>query len=311
MITTAIIEDDAETRRMFAGWLRRAEGFDCVAEYADAEAALLTLPDLQPQVILSDINLPGINGTECVRQLKPLLNLDALTITGKTLGQDIDDAPPGWDQKVVRRFDDPVYRDGAMVVLRGNLAPSGAIIKQCAAAQSLLQHEGRAVVFSSLADLAERIDDPDLDVNEDDILVLQNSGPKGVPGMPESGYLPIPKKLAQRGVKDMVRVSDARMSGTAFGTIVLHVSPESAVGGPLALVKSGDRIRLDTAGRRIDLLVSDEELAARRAAWVAPAVKPEDLRGYRKLYMEDVEQAERGVDFAFMRAPTRGVVPRS
>jgi dihydroxy-acid dehydratase len=141
--------------------------------------------------------------------------------------------------------------------------------------------------------------------------VLQNSGPKGVPGMPESGYLPIPKKLAEKGVKDMVRVSDARMSGTAFGTIVLHVSPESAVGGPLALVRNGDRIRLDTAGRRIDLLVSDEELAARRAAWVAPEPKPEDRRGYRKLYMEDIEQAERGVDFAFMRAPTRGVVPRA
>ena len=270
------------------------------------------LVDLKPtgQGYMEDLYRAG-GATTIMRELKPLLNLDALTITGRTLGENLDAAPRGWDQKVVRRFDDPIYKDGAMVVLRGNLAPNGAIIKQCAASQPLLQHEGRAVVFSSLADLANRIDDPALDVVADDILVLQNSGPKGVPGMPESGYLPIPKKLAEQGVTDMVRVSDARMSGTAFGTIVLHVSPESAVGGPLALVKNGDRIRLDTAGRRIDLLVSDEELAARRAAWVAPEPKPEDRRGYRKLYMEDIEQAERGVDFAFMRAPTRGVVPRA
>jgi len=302
--TNALIHLTAIAARL--GFELDLDGFDRMGRKTPV------LVDLKPtgQGYMEDLYRAG-GATTIMRQLKPLLNLDALTITGRTLGEELDAAPPGWDQKVVRPFDNPIYKDGAMVVLRGNLAPNGAIIKQCAAAQSLLQHEGRAVVFSSLADLAQRVDDPDLDVTADDILVLQNSGPKGVPGMPESGYLPIPKKLAQQGVKDMVRVSDARMSGTAFGTIVLHVSPESAIGGPLALVRSGDRIRLDTAGRRIDVLVSDEELAVRRAAWVAPPVKPEDLRGYRKLYMEDVEQAERGADFAFMRAPTRGIVPRA
>jgi dihydroxy-acid dehydratase len=212
---------------------------------------------------------------------------------------------------VVRKASEPIEPVGGLVALFGSLAPGGAILKRSAADKTLFEKEARAVVFSSLQDLSERVDDPNLDIQADDIMVLQNAGPTSSSGMPEAGYLPIPKKLAEQGVKDMVRVSDARMSGTAFGTIVLHVSPESAVGGPLALVRNGDRIRLDTAGRRIDVQVSDEELAARRAAWVAPEPKPEDRRGYRKLYMEDIEQAERGVDFAFMRAPTRGVVPRA
>jgi len=187
-----------------------------------------------------------------------------------------------------------------MAVLRGNLAPRGAVIKHSAATPRLLQHTGRAVVFESIPDMAARIDDPALDVGPDDVLVLRNAGPKGAPGMPEAGYLPIPKKLGRQGVKDMVRISDARMSGTAFGTIVLHVSPESAVGGPLALVRSGDQVRLDVAGRRIDLLVDDEELA-RRQAQLVPPVRPDwARRGYAHLFYDTVLQADEGCDFDFM-----------
>ncbi len=172
----------------------------------------------------------------------------------------------------------------------------------------MLQHEGRAVVFDSLADLAARLDDPALDVRADDVLVLRNAGPKGAPGMPEAGYIPIPKKLAAAGVKDMVRISDARMSGTAFGSIVLHIAPESADGGPLALVRNGDRIRLDTAGRRIDLLVSDEELATRRAA-LPPPPDGKGKRGYEKLYFETVTQAGEGCDFDFCIPEITRTVP--
>jgi dihydroxy-acid dehydratase len=187
-----------------------------------------------------------------------------------------------------------------MVVLRGNLAPGGAILKQAAATERLLQHTGRAVVFESVLDMAARIDDPDLDVTADDVLVLRNTWPKGAPGMPEAGYLPIPKKLGRQGVKDMVRISDARMSGTAFGTIVLHITPESAIGGPLALVRSGDMVRLDVAGRRIDLLVAEDELERRRAtlALVPPPGLPE--RGYARLFQQTVLQADAGCDFDFL-----------
>ena len=203
---------------------------------------------------------------------------------------------------------EPVFPEGGIAVLRGNLAPDGAIIKQSAASPELLRHEGRAVVFDSLKDMAARIDAPDLDVEPEDILVLRNAGPKGAPGMPEAGYLPIPKKLALRGIKDMVRLSDARMSGTAFGTVVLHAVPEAAIGGPLALIKSGDRIRLDVAERELQLLVSDEELAARRAAWSPPDIEAE--RGWAKLYIDHVEQADRGCDLDFLTAPERrGTVP--
>src|SRR5690606_33076407 len=178
-------------------------------------------------------------------------------------------------------------------VLHGNLAPNGAIIKQAAATSALLRHTGRAVVFTSLADMAERIDDASLDVTADDVLVLQNAGPKGAPGMPEAGYIPIPKKLAAAGVRDMVRISDARMSGTAFGTIVLHVSPESAVGGPLALVRTGDRIRLDAAAGRLDVLLNDAELARRAEAW-APPEHTAATRGHARLWFDEVLQAEHG-----------------
>jgi dihydroxy-acid dehydratase len=269
------------------------------------------LVDLKPtgQHYMEDLEKAG-GVVTILRELRPLLKTGALTITGKTLGESIDAAPPGWKQEVVRPFSNPIFKEGGIAVLRGNLAPGGAIVKQSAATPSLLQHEGRAVVFDSLEDLAARIDSPDLDVTADDILVLRNAGPKGAPGMPEAGYLPIPKKLAQRGVKDMVRISDARMSGTAFGSIVLHVTPEAAVGGPLALVKSGDRIRLDVAKRALELLVPAAELDARRAAWRAPVARAGEERGYRKLFLETVQQADRGCDFEFLTRPVTTRVPR-
>jgi dihydroxy-acid dehydratase len=237
-----------------------------------------------------------------LRELKPLLHLDALTVTGRTLGEEID-AANAFAQNVVRPFSNPIYPQGGIAVLRGNLAPGGAIIKQSAANAQLMQHEGRAVVFENAEDLARRVDSDDLDVKPDDILVLKNIGPKGAPGMPEAGYLPIPKKLARQGVKDMVRISDGRMSGTAAGTIVLHVTPEAATGGPLAWVKSGDRIRLDVAKRSISLLVSDEEMKKRREQH--PVTEPSAPRGYLKLFLETVTQADEGVDFGFLRGRSR------
>jgi dihydroxy-acid dehydratase len=201
-------------------------------------------------------------------------------------------------------LDNPIHSGGGLRRLRGNLAPAGAIIKQAAATKELLQHTGPAVVFSSLADMAERLDSPELDVTPDSVLVLQNAGPKGAPGMPEAGYIPIPKKLAAQGVKDMVRISDARMSGTAFGSIVLHISPEAAAGGPLGLVQDGDLVRLDVAGGTIDVLLSEEELQQRKAVWKAPE-HTGAKRGYEKLYFDEVLQAEDGCDFNFLRAHPR------
>jgi len=245
--------------------------------------------------------------TPVLRRIRDLMKLDCLTVTGKTLGETIDAGAPDFAQSVIRPRDNPVYSGGSLAILNGNLAPNGAVIKQAAANQALLQHEGRAVVFDSLADMAARLDRDDLDVAPGDIIVLRNAGPKGAPGMPEAGYIPIPKKLARAGVKDMVRISDARMSGTAFGSIVLHISPESAEGGPLALVRTGDRIRLDTAGRRIDLLVSEDELFSRRAALPRPEAQPR--RGYAKLWFDHVTQAEQGCDFDFCIPEATTVAP--
>jgi dihydroxy-acid dehydratase len=238
-----------------------------------------------------------------LHELRDHLDLDAQCVEGATLGERIANVDVRDAQDVIRSRADPISAGGGIVVLRGNLAPRGAIVKQSAATPRLLQHTGRAVVFDSLADLAARIDSPDLDVTADDILVLKNAGPVGAPGMPEAGYLPIPKKLATQGVKDMVRVSDARMSGTAFGAIVLHVTPESALGGPLALVENGDRIRLDVAGRRIDLLVDDAELERRRAGFAANGARgaaPVPERGYAALFHRSVLQADEGCDFDFL-----------
>jgi dihydroxy-acid dehydratase len=237
-----------------------------------------------------------------LRELRDLLHLDALTVTGRTLGEELDRAHPAFPQDVVRSRAQPVYAEGGIAVLRGNLAPGGAIIKQSAATGRLLEHEGRAVVFENAEDLANRIDDPELDVTAEDVLVLKSIGPIGAPGMPEAGYLPIPKKLARQGVKDMVRISDGRMSGTAMGTIVLHVTPESAIGGPLGIVRSGDRIKLSVANRSLTLLVSDDEIAARLKA-AGGAKKSAGARGYRKLFLEQVTQADKGCDFEFLRAP--------
>jgi dihydroxy-acid dehydratase len=220
-------------------------------------------------------------------------------VTGQPLGALLDATPaPGSWQEVVTPLDRPFKSQGGIAILRGSLAPDGAVLKVSAATPALLRHQGRACVFRSLADLAARVDDPALPVTPDSVLVLQNAGPVGGPGMPEAGSLPIPRKLLEAGVRDMVRVSDARMSGTAGGTVVLHVAPEAAAGGPLALARDGDEILLDTEARRLDLLVAEDELRRRRAAWAPPAPPP--ARGYRRLFAERVLQAPEGCDFDFL-----------
>ena len=236
-----------------------------------------------------------------LRELKDLLHLDAMTVTGETLEQRLSQAEgDGWvDRTIIAERAKPLEPQGGLVALFGNLAPQGAILKRSAADASLFEKEGRAVVFTSLDDLAARVDDPQLDVNADDILILQNAGPHSTAAMPEAGYLPIPKKLASKGVKDMIRVSDARMSGTAFGTIVLHVTPNSASGGPLALVRNGDRIKLSVNDRRIDLLVDEAELKRRAAAQPKPEEAP--ARGYSRLYAREILGADQGCDFAFLK----------
>jgi len=236
-----------------------------------------------------------------LRELRDLLHLDATTVTGETLGERLahEDADAYVDRAIIAPRAKPLEPQGGLIALFGNLAPGGAILKRSAADSKLFEHEGRAVVFSSLEDLAARIDDPKLEVEADDILVLQNAGPHSPSAMPEAGYLPIPKKLATKGVKDMVRVSDARMSGTAFGTIVLHVTPDAASGGPLGLVRSGDRIRLSVKERRITLMVDDAELKKRAAAMPKPAEQP--ARGYARLYAQEILGADQGCDFAFLK----------
>ena len=270
---------------------------DKLNELSDATPVLV---DLKPTGAhyMSDLHAAGGMGA-VLRELEPLLHLDCMTVTGETLGQRLENVDAYVDRTVVRPLSDPYQPNGGLVALFGSLAPNGAILKRSAADTRLFEREARAVVFESLDDLAARIDTPDLDVTPDDVLVLKNAGPKSGYAMPEAGYLPIPSKLARQGVKDMLRISDARMSGTAFGTIVLHVSPEAAVGGPLALVRSGDRIRLSVQSRRLDLLVAESELAQRRGTMrIAPAPR----RGYAHLYMNTVLQAEHGCDFDFLRS---------
>jgi len=234
-----------------------------------------------------------------LQELRDHLDLEAVTVTGETIGAVANRAEDVPGQTIIRSRDNPLKGTGAMAILRGNLAPLGAVIKHSAASPELLQHTGRAVVFESVEDLVARIDDPELDVSADDVLVLRNAGPKGAPGMPEAGYLPIPKKLAKVGVTDMVRISDARMSGTAFGTIVLHIAPESATGGPLGLVRSGDLIRLDVPERRLEILVDEDELKRRTQEWKPPHHLSEEKRGYWGLYLRSVLQADEGCDFDF------------
>jgi dihydroxy-acid dehydratase len=252
--------------------------------------------------LMEDLHYAG-GSRALLARLSPLLDLGAMTVTGQTLGETIAGAKVMNDE-VILPLDKPLKQEGGVAVLRGNLAPDGAVIKPSAADPALHRHTGPAVVFNDYNDMAARIDDPALPVTADSVLVLRSAGPIGGPGMPEWGMLPIPKKLLQQGVRDMVRISDARMSGTSYGTCVLHVAPESAVGGPLALVRDGDLITLDVPGRRITLDVDAAELAARRAAWTAPP--PRFARGFGKLNAEQVSQANQGCDYGFLEgtAPT-------
>ena len=259
------------------------------------------LVDLKPTGLHYMEDLAAAGGIPAVmRELGGLLHLDCETITGETVGDRVESWGKWVDRTVIRGIKDPIQTTGGLAMLFGNLAPGGAVIKRSAADPRLFEREGRCIVFTSLDDLAARIDDPDLDVTADDFLVLQNAGPKSAAAMPEAGYLPIPKKLARSGVKDMVRISDARMSGTAFGTVVLHVTPDAASGGPLALVQSGDRIRLSVRERRLDLLIEESELERRRSLSAnQPTSSP--ARGYSWLYDNFVTQANEGCDFAFLK----------
>ena len=255
------------------------------------------LVDLKPvgEGYMEDFYAAGGVGA-VLREIRHLLHLDTVDVTGQTLAERLDDEPEWVDRRVIRAFDDPVSDEGGLISLYGNIAPQGAIFKRAAATPELFEVEGRAVVFDSLEDLANRVDDPDLDIEANDIMVLKNAGPVAA-GMPEAGYLPIPKKLARQGVKDIVRISDARMSGTAFGTIVLHMSPEAAVGGPLAAVQNGDRVRLSVSEKRIELMVDDAEIARRLESHQSPELQN---RGYRGLYSRTVLQADEGCDFDFL-----------
>jgi len=273
-----------------------------LSHFDDLSKTTPMILNLKPsgEYLMEDLFYAG--GVEAIlSRISPLLNLDEMTVTGKTLGENIADATVTND-KVIRTIEKPLFSEGGIVALTGSLAPDGAVIKHTAASPELLTHTGRAVVFEDYHDLDARIDSDDLDVTIDDVLVLKNTGPIGGPGMPESGMLPLPKKLLQQGHRDMVRISDARMSGTSFGTVVLHVTPESAVGGPLGLVENGDMILLDTPNGRLDLLVDEAELERRRAAWTAP--EPQYTRGYGAMYSQHVLQADGGCDFDFLRGKT-------
>jgi dihydroxyacid dehydratase/phosphogluconate dehydratase len=237
-------------------------------------------------------------------EIEDLLDLDAITVSGKTVRENIAGAQLG-NPDVIRPRSEPLNEGGSLVVLHGSLCPDGAVMKISAADSALLQHEGRAVVFEDVHDLAARLDDPELNMDATSVMLLRNAGPVGAPGMPEWGHLPIPTKLLQQGVSDLLRISDARMSGTSYGAVVLHVAPESAVGGPLALVQDDDLIRLDVQNRTLDLVVEPAELARRREAWTPPP--PKDDRGYRRLYVDHVLQANDGCDFDFLRGRS-GVV---
>jgi L-arabonate dehydrase len=265
------------------------------------------LVDLMPsgQYLMEDFYYAG-GVPAVVRELGDLIH-DVMTVNGKTMRANTADAPC-WNRKVIHTVAEPIKQHAGIAVLHGNLAPNGAVIKPSAATARLLKHRGRAVVFENIEDLKARTDLPELDIDENSVMVLKGAGPKGYPGMPELGNMPLPRKLLERGITDIVRISDARMSGTAYGTVVLHVSPESAVGGPLALVRDGDLIELDVEARRLDLLVAEDELARRRAAWTAPP--PVAQGGYQKLYIDHVMQADQGADFDFLVGCRGAGIPR-
>jgi dihydroxy-acid dehydratase len=242
-----------------------------------------------------------------VRELGDRIHRNAITVNGKTMGENTADAPC-WNREVIREIGKPIREHAGLAVVRGNLAPDGAVVKPSAATPRLLKHRGKAVVFESIEDFKARIDDPNLDVDENSIMVMKGAGPKGYPGMPEVGNMPLPPKLLARGITDIVRISDARMSGTAYGTVVLHVSPESAAGGPLALVQNGDEIELDAEARTLNLCISDEEMARRKAAWVPPA--PVATSGYQRMYVDHVLQSHQGADLDFLVGCRGAGIPR-
>ncbi|HZG19721.1 MULTISPECIES: IlvD/Edd family dehydratase [Herbaspirillum] len=279
-------------------------------DWDDIGQKLPCLLDLQPsgKFLMEDFyyagGLPAV-----IRQLESVIDKTALTANGKTLWENCQDAP-NWNEEVIRSFDKPFKEAAGIAILKGNLAPDGAVIKPSAATPALLKHRGRAVVFENSDDLHRRIDDENLDVDETCVLVLKNCGPKGYPGMAEAGNMPLPPKVLRKGITDMVRVSDARMSGTAYGTVVLHVSPEAAAGGPLALVQNGDFIELDVEARKLHLDVSEEELARRRAQWQKPELPPQMQRGWVKLYVDHVQQANQGADLDFLVGKSGPYVPK-
>jgi dihydroxy-acid dehydratase len=268
------------------------------------------LVDLQPagRFLMEDFHRAG-GLLAVLREVRDLLDPTALTVTGRPLVDHLEDAPI-WDTEVIRPRSAPLVAEGGIAVLRGNLAPDGAVVKPAAASPHLLRHRGRAMVFDSIEDFNSRIDDPDLDVDADSVLVLRGCGPKGYPGMPEVSNLPMPRKLLAQGVRDMVRVCDGRMSGTAYGTVVLHVAPEAAAGGPLALVRTGDVITLDVAARRIDVELPAEELAARTPSEATVAAFARPTRGWERLYIDHVGQADTGADLDFLRGSSGSAVAR-
>lgn len=272
----------------------KLEDFDEIGRRTPVLANVRPAGEYQMQEFANAGGVPAL-----MKELAPLLHLHVPTVSGKPLREILESVRPTRYRHVIRPLSDPLWEGGGLAILRGNLCPDGAVIKTRAASPHFLRHRGRAVVFRSTEDLEARINDPNLDVRPDDVLVLQNAGPKGHPGMPEAGWLPIPKKLLDQGVRDMVRISDARMSGTAKGTVVLHVAPEAAVGGPLAFVRDGDLIELDVPNRRLELLVPPAELERRRAEWRPPEYRD---RGYLYLYRQHVLQADKGADFDFCRA---------
>jgi dihydroxy-acid dehydratase len=293
--TNGIIHLLAITRR--AGVELELDDFDRISRETPLLTNIKPSGDYQMAELFEAGGIPAV-----MRELLPLLQTGAMTVTGMTVGENLASVPASGRRDVVAAFAAPFASEGGLAVLHGNLAPGGAVIKHAAASSRLLTHRGRAVVFTSLEDMGNRVHDPSLDVTESDVLVLQNSGPVGGPGMPESGMIPIPKKLLEQGVRDMVRISDARMSGTAFGTVVLHVAPEAAVGGPLLAVRDGDEIELDVPNRTLTLQVSNEEIARRLAEQGLPERHEQLRRGYGWLHAQHVTQANEGCDFDFAAA---------
>ncbi|MFC6487463.1 L-arabinonate dehydratase [Nitratireductor sp. GCM10026969] len=315
ILTRASFLNGARVYMALGGSTNAAIHLIALARRADIELSLDDLDTIAREVpVLANIRPSGDRLMEdfyyagglpaLLKRLEPVLDVEAGNVLGGTLSDTLAFAEC-YDDDMIRPMDRPVTEGAALAVLKGNLAPTGAVLKPSAASPHLSRHTGRAVVFENYPDLVARIDDPALEITPDSVLVLKNAGPKGAPGMPEWGALPIPKKLLAKGVRDMLRISDARMSGTHYGTCVLHVSPESAVGGPLALVRDGDEIILDVEARRLDVLVDDAELERRRAAWTPP--EPKTRRGYTGLYQDHVTQADQGCDFAFLEGgPAQG-----